>query len=379
MQAPAILDRVRRSNDADIPMTPRFGFGAGGIHLPTAFLSYALGTAGGLLADLLGLPLPMLLGSLLAVGAASLAGLRPLGHLPQVPQRWRQLFIPVIGVSIGGAFRPEILQEARQWWPSLLALCVYVPLVHFIGYRALRATGRVDPMTAFFGTAPGGLIEAVEIGEQMGAEPRMLTMLQFLRLILTIILVPLAFTWMTGHSVGSGGGAVMTGADLALGLRDVAIMLAAGAVGAWVGVRMRMPAGWITGPILLSGLAHLTGVIETVPPLWLLTVTQVVIGTSLGVRFAGMPLGQVWLAMRLSGLYVALTMAVAGAVAFAMAGIVDESVSAVFLAFAPGGLAEMALIAISLQISVVYVSAHHVLRIVLAITIARAFAGRVRR
>ncbi len=360
-------------------MTPRFGFGAGGIHLPTALLSYALGTAGGLLADLLGLPLPMLLGSLLAVAAAALAGLRPLGHLPQVPQRWRQVFIPVIGVSIGGAFRPEILQEARLWWPSLLALCVYVPLVHFIGYRALRATGRVDPMTAFFGTAPGGLIEAVEIGEQMGAEPRMLTMLQFLRLILTIILVPLAFGWMTGHSVGSGGGAVMTGADLPLGLRDVAIMLAAGAVGAWVGVRMRMPAGWITGPILLSGLAHLTGVIETVPPLWLLSVTQVVIGTSLGVRFAGMPLGQVWLALRLSGLYVALTMAVAGAVAFAMAGIVNESVSAVFLAFAPGGLAEMALIAISLQISVVYVAAHHVLRLVLAISIARAFAGRVRR
>ena len=49
----------------------------------------------------------------------------------------------------------------------------------------------------------------------------------------------------------------------------------------------------------------------------------------------------------------------------------------VFLAFAPGGITEMSLIALSLQISVVFVTLHHVLRIVVAISIAKLFAGRV--
>jgi uncharacterized membrane protein AbrB (regulator of aidB expression) len=49
----------------------------------------------------------------------------------------------------------------------------------------------------------------------------------------------------------------------------------------------------------------------------------------------------------------------------------------VFLAFAPGGLAEMALVALSLEISVIYVTVHHILRIILAVLLARAFAGRV--
>jgi uncharacterized membrane protein AbrB (regulator of aidB expression) len=58
-------------------------------------------------------------------------------------------------------------------------------------------------------------------------------------------------------------------------------------------------------------------------------------------------------------------------------GFVDQNWTAVFLAFAPGGLAEMSLIALSLQISVIYVTAHHVLRIVLAVLAARYLAGHV--
>lgn len=351
----------------------------GTVHWPTLAATVALGTAGGFVAKALHLPLAMLLGSLLAVGAASVAGVRPFGHLPQFPPRVRQLFIPVIGVAIGGAFRPELLQEAKAWWPSLLALCVFIPVVHFAGYRAVRATGRVDPLTAFFGTAPGGLIETVQMGEEMGADHRMLTMLQFLRLILTIILVPIGFTVLTGHAVGSAGGVTMPGAGMSLGFSDVALLAGAAVIGAFIGVRSGIPAGWISGPILVSGAIHLAGWTQTVPPGWLLAVTQVVIGTGLGVRFAGMAIGQFLVALRLAGLNVTVTIAAAVAVAAVLGPWVHEPATAVFLAFAPGGLAEMGLIALSLQVSVVYVTAHHVLRIVLAVMVARAFATRVRR
>ena len=348
-----------------------------GIHLPTVALSVLAGWAGGIVAGWLHLPLPMLLGSLIAVAALAVAGVRPLGHLPQFPQKVRQLFIPVIGVSIGGAFRPEIIEEARHWWPSLLALCAAIPLMHYLGYRALAALSDIDRKTLFFGAAPGGLIEAVQMGEEAGADPQMLTMLQFLRLILTIVLVPLAFTLLTGHAVGSAGGVKMTGAEVPLGPADVAILIACAVVGAWAGVKLRMPAGWISGPIIVSGLVHLVGVTETVPPEWLLTVTQVVIGTGLGVRFAGMPPGRVLHALRYAGLNVAISVAVALGVAVLLGPVVGEPVAAVFLAFAPGGLAEMSLIALSLQMSVVYVTAHHVARILIAVTVVRLFAHRV--
>ncbi|MEX1147168.1 MAG: AbrB family transcriptional regulator, partial [Sphingomonadales bacterium] len=55
----------------------------------------------------------------------------------------------------------------------------------------------------------------------------------------------------------------------------------------------------------------------------------------------------------------------------ALHALVGEPVAAVFLAFAPGGLAEMSLVALSLKMSVIYVTAHHVLRIMLAVGLAK--------
>ena len=344
-------------------------------HWPTVVLTYAIGGAGGLLAKTLHLPLPMLLGSLIAVGAAAIAGLKPLGHLPQAPQAVRMVFVPIIGIAIGGAARPEILEQAPGWIPSLLALAVFIPLVHYLGYRALTATGRTDRLTAFYGTAPGGLVETVQLGEEAGADIQMLTMLQFLRLIITIVAVPLAFTWMEGHAVGSAGGARVAGT--ALGIFDVALLAACGIVGAIIGLKLRLPAGHVLGPILLSGAAHIAGLTQAVPPGWLLAAAQVVIGTSLGVRFAGMPKGRIAVALRLAALNATITIGLAVAFAFAVAPVAGEPVRAVFLSFAPGGLIEMGLIALSLKMSILYVTAHHLLRIVMAVSLARIFGARV--
>lgn len=348
----------------------------GAPHWPTVALTYALGTAGGLAARALHLPLPMLLGSLLAVGAAAVLGLRPLGHLPQAPQWVRLVFVPVIGVAIGGSARPEILAEAQHWIPSLAALCLFVPLVHFAAFRLLVAVGRTDRVTAFYGTAPGGLIESVQMGEEAGADIPMLTMLQFLRLILTIVFVPLVFSWMEGHAVGSAGGAQVGGT--APGLADLALLAGCAILGTAAGLRLRLPAGHVLGPVLLSGAVHIAGLTEAVPPGWLIAAAQIVIGTALGAQFAGMEPRRILVALRLALMSAGLTLATATLFALAVAPMTGEPVRAVFLAFAPGGLVEIGLIALSLKMSILYVTAHHLLRIVLAVSIARGFGGRVR-
>ncbi len=298
-----------------------------------------------------------------------------MGHLPQAPQKVRMIFIPVIGVAIGGAARPEILEQAWEWIPSLLILAVFIPVIHYLGFRMLTATGRTDRLTAFYGTAPGGLVETVQMGEEAGADIQMLAMLQFLRLILTIVVVPFAFTMMEGHAVGSAGGASVPGHGF--GPVDVAILLVCAVVGALIGVKLKLPAGHVLGPIILSGAAHVTGLTQSVPPSWLVAVTQVVIGTSLGVRFAGMPKRRILDAFGLALMNGTLTIGGAAALSYLIADLVDKPARAVFLSFAPGGLVEMGLIALSLNMSILYVTAHHLLRIILAVSFARAFGRRI--
>ncbi|MFM2355790.1 MAG: hypothetical protein RLZZ528_1526, partial [Pseudomonadota bacterium] len=129
--------------------------------------------------------------------------------------------------------------------------------------------------------------------------------------------------------------------------------------------------GHVTGPILLSGAAHVAGLVQGAPPVWLVWAAQVVIGTSLGVRFSGLPRGAFRRGLALAALNVAITCTVAFGIALSLHGAVGEPASALFLAFAPGGLVEMGLVALSLNMSPLYVTAHHVLRIVMAVTVAR--------
>lgn len=347
------------------------------VHPPTLALTVALGACGAGVAKLLHLPLPMLLGPLLTVAGAALAGWKPMGYLVQFPMRLRNCFVPVIGVAIGGSFTPAIVEQAAEWWPSLLAIMLFIPVAHLASFRAVRSTGLIDPVTAFFGTAPGGLIDTVQMGEEKGADAPMLTMLQFLRLIVTIVTVPVFFSVMTGHAVGSAGGASLS--RMPLTLAELPWLIGAGVAGALIGMKLKMPGAMVTGPLVVSAVVHLAGFVQGSPPQWMVNATQIVIGTGLGVRFAGMELRRFWLAIRLAALSTGVSITLAVAMAFALHGFVAEPMAAVFLAFAPGGLTEMSLIALSLQMSIVYVTAHHALRIILAVGVARALSGRLAR
>ena len=333
-------------------------------------LTLGLGAVGGIAAHAAHLPLGYLLGSMLLVGVLSAFDIRPLGKTPTLPARLRFSFVPVIGVAIGGAFTPEVARAALGWGPSLAALLVFVPLAHALGYAVYRRGG-FDRFEAFYGAVPGGLIESVQMGEEAGADVRLLIVVQTLRLILTIITVPLIFLALTGQTVGSAAGATMVGGAAPITAQDVGLMLAAGLIGAQAGKVLRLPGYIITGPLICSAALHVTGLMQAIPPGWLVSITQVILGAGLGVRFVGMDRKLLARCGKLAVLNAALALMLA----FFFAGLVHwltaEPVAAAFLAFAPGGLAEMSLIALSLNMSVIYVTAHHVVRIVLAVSFAK--------
>jgi uncharacterized protein len=336
--------------------------------------TFALGAAGGTAALVAGLPLGMLIGSLVTVAVAAAGGFRLLGQPVAVPQGWRYLLIPVIGVAIGATFPPDFAAQAARWWLSLVALAAFVPAAHLLGFLTYRRLGRIEPRTAFFAAMPGGFIEALEMGEKAGADMPMLIVLQFMRLILCIVLIPLAFAIAFDQAVGSGSGLVRPGADMPMSLWDLSVLVGCAVFGWWGASRLRLPAAVLAGPLLLSAAAHVSGLTQASPPDWAILVTQWVVGTSLGARFAGFRGGLLWLALRLSAVYVAAALLLAAAIAALFAGPVGEPMPAVILAFAPGGINEMSLVALSLQMSIVYVTVHHLARIVLAVIVARLAA-----
>lgn len=352
-------------------MTQRLNKFTNNLPLPVIAATFAVGLCGGIAAKFLSLPLPMLLGSLLTVGSCSALGVKFFGHNPAVPEKWRMVFMPIIGTAIGGSVPADFFAQLALWWPTVLAIFVFVPLAHMLGHLLYTRFGKLDAVTSYFASMPGGFIEAMEMGQERGADMPMLSILQFLRLILCIVLVPVLYTVISGQMVGSASGVEIPGARIPLQAIDILVLLLCGVVGALGGRKAGLPAAILVGPMALSGIAHATGLTHAVPPSWMIDLTQWVVGTTLGMRFAGFALPKLWQATKLAFVYIMMTLSLALGIALLLASPAGQPVSAVVLAFAAGGVTEMALVAISLNLSAVYVTLHHVVRIIFTVSIAR--------
>ncbi|MEW5726653.1 MAG: AbrB family transcriptional regulator, partial [Pseudomonadota bacterium] len=157
-----------------------------------------------------------------------------------------------------------------------------------------------------------------------------------------------------------------------------ATMALGAAVGAGAARLMRWPAFMLTGPMAASAALHLAGLTASQPPAELVMTAQVVVGAGLGSRFAGLGWRDTAGTFRVSLGSTAIMLAASGGAAWAVSAAAGLPFSMLLLAFVPGGIAEMCLIALALGEDVAFVSTHHVLRVVMVI-VAAPLAFRLAR
>jgi membrane AbrB-like protein len=330
-------------------------------------LSLTLGACGGWLASKIGMPLPWLLGATIAnaVWVLSLPGkLNPVW----APPLFRNVFVAVIGVMIGGLFTVDLIATLPGWWPGIIALIIYCFVAQIGGYLIYRRIGGLDRATAFFSASPGGFVENIMLGERAGADVPILSMLQFLRIVLVVSIIPFGFLLWTGHAVGSAAGADFGGGGAGTAV-DYLILAVAGAFGLALGLSLKIPAGQVIGPITASAIVHLTGLVEIQPPAVAGIVAQIVVGSSLGTRFAGASLKLLLRTSRLAILGVAWMLALAIIFAAVVHMITDRDPTLYVMSFAPAGVIEMSLIALTLGANPVFVTAHHIIRLFVTVVV----------
>jgi uncharacterized protein len=340
---------------------------AAAAHLATSLKTLstvALGAAGGFAAWGAGLPLPWMMGPMLTVGVAGIARIEYSGHGVHVPYWLRTGFVPVIGVMLGSGFTPAVVAGMREWWITLSALVVFILLSAGIVYQFYRRVFGFDPTTAYFASIPGGLIDMAIIGEGQGGDGRTISLIHFCRILVSVVCLPFL---MRHIYTPTGPSAFATGASVAMEIQDVALLAACAVVGFFGGRLLRLPGAQISGPLLLSAIAHATQMTVASPPFWVIVSAQIVVGSGLGARFAGVSMRAAGKSMVAAVGATLLMFAVTLATAFAMWQFVDQPFAALILAYAPGGVTEMSLIALSLNIGVAFITTHHIARIALSI------------
>ena len=204
------------------------------------------------------------------------------------PMRFRLVFMVLIGVMVGAKVTPDIVTVLPRMGLSLLGLILFVLAAQLINYQIFHRLGELDRATAFYAGSPGGLLEAMAMGEAAGANMAQLSLLQFLRVIAVIMIVPLGLSLYSGAALGSAGGQSL--ASTGASLTQLPLALLVGLIGYGVGRAIRLPAGQLTGPLLAAALYSVTTGGDLGLPDWVINLCQVVIGASLGMRFVGVNL-----------------------------------------------------------------------------------------
>jgi len=198
------------------------------------------GAFGGWLAQLLGWPLPWMIGALLGV-----ATLRCLGCSTLAVPNGIKLGQWILGIGIGLHFNRAVLEQILAHLGLVLAGSLLTLLTCSIGITLHRRAG-VDFATAYFASMPGGANEMVNLGERHGATLQNVAAAQSLRMTLVLLGIPATYAWL--FAGGQTAGLPHPGPDAAW----LALLLVLGGLLALLLQRWRFPNAWQLGALLTS-------------------------------------------------------------------------------------------------------------------------------
>jgi len=332
--------------------------------LPVFLRTAAIGFAGGAVATLLNVPLSWMLGALFATAVFALAGVRL--DMPKPLKDGSRIFI---GLILGAAINADTFARIGQWPASLALMVVGIVVITALTAFYYHRAARFDVITATSASLPGGLSSITALAIEKGANGPATVMGQLFRLTAIVVLVPMVYAFWLGKPTSM---APQSGPALWLGENLWIVLLALPAF--WLGRLVRLPAPEMLGPMIMAGGLGVAGV-QLVLPVWLFALVFIVLGSAIGARFRGIT-GRMMAGLGAHSL-VATTFSLGCVVllAFPVAHVAGVPIYVALLAVAPGGIAEMAVLAAVLGVDPVFVTFHQAFRSIMLHTLAPFVLG----
>lgn len=340
-----------------------------GVQWP-ALLVLSLLFAGAL--ELADMPAALLLGPMFA---AVIAGTN--GASIRVPRLAFTGSQAVVGCLVASSISPDILTTFADEWPLFGGIVVAtLAASSFLGWFISRFN-TLPGTTAVWGSAPGGSTAMVLMAEAFGADARLVAFMQYLRVIMVSIAAALiARLWVDTSGVEQPATVWFPAIDWpAFGS-----MLAIAAAGSLLGRLLRLPSPYFLGAVILASTLHLGFGVPLQLPQWLLAISYMLIGWTVGLNFTSKILRHAVRALpQIIGSILAL-MAFCGGLAMLISYELGIDPLTAYLATSPGGLDSIAIIAAaSDSVDLSFVMALQSARLILVLAFGPSLARLVSR
>ncbi|MCA1243581.1 AbrB family transcriptional regulator [Stappia stellulata] len=335
--------------------------------VPATLATLVVGALGGALFAWVGLPAAWLSGAMIAVALASLAKMPA-----HVPTPLRDGLFVVLGVTMGTGVTPDTIARIGEWPFTMALLGLTMIAVMGATYLYQRKVAGWDRETSYFAAIPGAL--AVVMAMTLSyprADVGRVALAQSVRLFILMAVLP---------SLIAGSGApvldISAQPPAGPGLPVLAVLVALAGLIGFGTARAGVPAGWMTGPFFMSAILSATGTVDIILPGWLTHAALIGLGCVVGTRFSdfgAQALARMFVVC-LGAFFVGMTISVGmSALVWAVFGL---PFGQVLLAFAPGGLEVMTLLAFLLNLDPAFVAAHQIARYVAMVLILPFLTSR---
>ena len=335
-----------------------------------SFKTLATALVGVLIALWLHIPLPWMLGPLILLVSLSFSS-----YEMHFPNHFRPYIFALIGIYLGSSVNEYNSVIEWTWLPSALLMVLLTIVSTLIcGYYLVRYA-KYNNEEAVLAALPGLLAFIATHAADRNLAVEKIVVPQTVRVLIVVGLAPIVYHWLTGahaHAINEWrweGGTDWVGDLIAIILLTLPLAL--------LFKRKNVPNSSFIAGAVVSLATYSLGITTHALPNWLLQALLVLIGIMIGLRFKDTKLSSIllygWHGLVSTFLLLLLTFIAAWTGAF----FIDISPIALFLAFAPGGVHEMAIIAFAYAIEPVFVTFHHILRIFL-ISFCIPFAQKIK-
>ena len=309
-----------------------------------------------IVADYFNIPLAWMLGPMLAVSVAALSGLKI-----KMPKLALSSILIVLGLHIGNYIDQNLINQMTEWvWTSII-MFVYILISILIVSKYLQKFSGYNVKTSIFSAAPGALGPLMILAEHEKSDLSQVATSHLIRLIIIITVIPFfVVNYSTNEAL-----TIEKFNYLDQNHFHLLILLIGSILLIFLFDKIGVPAALLSGTLVASGILQITEVASYKLPDESINFCLLILGASVGCRFADKSFKEV-AGNSFHSLVATVILVALGLLAAIVATyFVDTNFLTLLLSFSPGGIYEVAVIAIAFDLDPNFVAFHHIIRLLM--------------
>ncbi len=311
-------------------------------------------------AEYFSLPLAWFLGPMLATSIGALMGLKII-----IPRIILSSILILLGLYIGNYIDKDLFSQIHEWAFTSLIMFAYIILSILVVSIYLQKFSKYEKKTSIFSAAPGALGPLMILAEDQKTDLSHVATSHLIRLIIIVTVFP--FFVNSYYDADLGDFVQETIKDQ--NFSHLIVLIIFSIILILIFDRFKLPAALLSGTLVASGLLQITEVASYQITPKIVDYCLLILGASVGCRFADKTFNEVAKNAFHSFIATFLLVFLGVIAAFAASLIIEKNFFTLLLSYCPGGIYEVAVIAIFFNLDPEFVSFHHIIRLLMILLV----------